>query len=285
MRKLLLCVAILLSSNILIYSQTDNSMEVKVNEFQTILDSANVSGSILIYDNSNNKYFSNDFAWSKEGYLPASTFKIPNSIIALETGIIKNENSILKWDGIKRSNESWNKDMTVNEAFMVSCVPCYQEIARKIGSKRMNEYLKKFNYGNMSVADTNIDIFWLEGNSKISQYQQIEFLRKFYFGKLPIAKRTEKIMKKIMRKQTSERYKLSGKTGWAIRNGNNIGWFVGYLEVNKKVWFIATNIVPKEKFNMDMFARIRQEISLGAFKALNIIPLVPSKRLLEYRTK
>lgn len=62
-----------------------------------------------------------------------------------------------------------------------SCVPCYQEIARKIGTIKMKEYLEKFEYKNMIFDSLTIDNFWLEGNSKISQKQQIDFLRKFYF--------------------------------------------------------------------------------------------------------
>ena len=56
-------------------------------------------------------------------YTPASTFKIVNSLIGIQTGIITDENMVIKWDGVKRWNEDWNKDLTMKEAFAVSAVP------------------------------------------------------------------------------------------------------------------------------------------------------------------
>lgn len=240
-------------------------------ELQEIIDSANVTGSVLVYDPAEKIYYSNDFKRCEEGFLPASTFKIPNSIIGLETGVIKNELTVFKWDGKKRRLPVWEQDLTFSEAFQVSCVPCYQEVARKIGVKRMNDYLKKLKYGDMIVDSSTIDLFWLEGESKISQLEQIDFLERFYYRKLPIAKTTTEVMKNVMRIDSTKEYTISGKTGWAIRNNSNIGWFAGYLETSAKVYFIATNIEPKEDFNMDMFPVIRSQISLGAFRRLGII--------------
>lgn len=240
-------------------------------ELQQIMDSANVKGSVLIYDPVENIYYSNDFKRCEKGFLPASTFKIPNSIIGLETGVIENYTKVFKWDGKKRRLPAWEKDLTFREAFQVSCVPCYQEVARKIGVKQMNDYLKKLDYGNMIVDSSTIDLFWLEGESKISQMEQIDFLRRFYYSKLPISKNTVEQMKDLMFIDSTDDYKISGKTGWAIRNNSNIGWFVGYLNTPAKVYFIATNIEPNEKFNMDMFPKTRSEISLGAFRKLGII--------------
>ena len=245
--------------------------EVVVPEFQTFIDSADVKGSILIYDLKDDKYYSNNFTWAKKGNLPASTFKITNSIIALETGVVENDSTLFKWNGEERRLRIWERDMIFKEAFHYSCVPCYQEVARKIGVKRMNEYLDKLDYGKMEVDSTNIDMFWLEGESQINQYQQIEFLKRFYNSELPISQRTEAIMKKMMVIEEVENYKISGKTGWSIRNGNNNGWFVGYLETNENTYFFGTNIEPNQKFNMDMFPMIRKELIFKALKQMEIM--------------
>lgn len=245
--------------------------EIVVPEFQTIIDNANIVGSILIYDFEENKYYSNNFEWAKKGSLPASTFKITNSIIALETEVVENDSTIFKWNGEQRRLRRWEQDLTFKDAFHFSCVPCYQEIARNIGAKSMNKYLTKLDYGNMKVDSANIDLFWLEGESQINQFQQIDFLKRFYYSKLPIAERTEMIMKRMMIVEENEAYKLSGKTGWSIRNGNNNGWFVGYLESHNKIYFFATNIKPKEQFDMDMFPMIRKEITYNALRAMKII--------------
>lgn len=248
-----------------------NQKETKVAGFQSIIDSAKVEGSILIYDFYQNIYFSNNFKWANKGNLPASTFKIINSIIALESGVVKDDSTLFKWDGKKRWLKSWEADLIFQDAFRLSCVPCYQDVARRIGAKRMNEYLDKLDYGNLAADSSNIDVFWLEGDSRINQFQQINFLKRFFESKLPISERTEKIMKKLMVIEDNKNYKLSGKTGWSVRNGNNNGWFVGYIETENNLCFFATNIAPKEQFNMQMFPMIRKEITLKALKQLNII--------------
>lgn len=245
--------------------------EIVVPEFQTIIDSANVNGAILIYDFEADRYYSNNFEWTKKGNLPASTFKIANSIIALETGIVENDSTLFKWNGEKRRLRNWEQDLIFRDAFHLSCVPCYQEIARKIGVKKMSDYLDKLDYGTMKVDSTNIDTFWLEGDSKINQFQQIDFLNRFYQSELPISERTEVIIKRMMTIEENDEYKLSGKTGWSIRNGNNNGWFVGYIESQSKTYFFATNVEPKEQFEMDMFPMIRKDVTHKAFGQMEII--------------
>lgn len=238
--------------------------------FQQILDAAKVNGVILIFDEKNNTYHSNDFERANQGFLPASTFKIPNSIIALETGVVENENTIFKWNGERRYLEIWEKDLTFKEALQKSCVPCYQNIARRIGVQRMNEYLKKLDYKSMVVDSSNLDLFWLEGDSRITAMEQINFLTRFYHSKLPISKRTEKIVKDMIFIDKKPTYKLSGKTGWSVRDGNNLGWFVGYIEKGDDVYFVATNVDPKENFDMKNFAKIRLQVLMEATKLMGI---------------
>jgi beta-lactamase class D len=248
-----------------------NTNEIKSFKIQSIIDSAKVEGSVLVYDLQKKVYYSNDFEWAKKGNLPASTFKIPNSIIALEIGIVEDDSTLIKWDGITRSFKNWNQDLILKDAFHFSCVPCYQDIAKRIGEKRMNEYLSKFDYGNMKVDSSNIDVFWLEGDSQINQFQQIDFLIKFNESKLPISETTQRIMERLIVIDDNKNYQLSGKTGWSIRNGINNGWFVGYIEKENNFYFFATNIEPKKQFNMEMFPIVRKNITIDALKQLNII--------------
>lgn len=240
-------------------------------EFQSILDYADVKGSILIYDFQKNMYHSNDFAWANTGKLPASTFKIANSIIALETGVVENDSTLFKWNGQQRGLKVWEQDLIFREAFHLSCVPCYQDVARRIGSERMNYYLSKLEYGNMNVDSVNVDMFWLEGKSKISQFQQIDFLKRFYEKKLLISSRTQSLMKGLMVIQENEDYKLSGKTGWSIRDGNNNGWFVGFVETEKGTYFFTANVEPVGEFNQNSFIKARKEVVHKALEQLEII--------------
>ncbi len=264
------CLLFLLFINVSCQKKDTKSSEIIKPEFDKILDSLDVKGSVLIYDLKNNTYYSNNFSWAKMGVIPASTFKIPNSIIALETGVIESDSTVFKWNGEKRRFKKWEQDLTLKKAFHVSCVPCYQEIARKVGVKRMKSYLKKLNYKGMVFDTLTIDNFWLEGKSRISQMQQIDFLKRLYFSELPISKRTENIIKDIMKIEETSAYTLSGKSGWGMRNEINNGWLVGYLEKNKSVYFFATNI-EKEETNMDEFPAIRLNATKEAFKKLNIL--------------
>jgi beta-lactamase class D len=277
MKRIVLIINVFLLLNLNVNCQSKNSEAKKLKEtvvpqFQKILDSLKVKGSILIYDVNKNTYYSNDFGWEKNGNIPASTFKIPNSIIALETGIMKSDSAIFKWDGKKRRIKDWEKDLTLKEAFKASCVPCYQEVARKVGVKRMKEYLKKLNYSPNIIVDTlTIDTFWLEGESKITQMQQIDFLKRLYFSELPISKRTESMMKNIMEIEKTDNYVVRGKTGWGINHGVDNGWFVGYVEKKEGIYFFATSLKLTPETKREDFFSIRPNATKAALKNLKII--------------
>ncbi|HAY88987.1 MAG TPA: hypothetical protein DCY51_06080 [Bacteroidetes bacterium] len=142
------------------------------------LDSANVVGSVLIFDPSKNTYYSNDYNRAYNAFLPAFTFKIPNSIIALELGNAVDENTIIPWDSTVRDNKNWNQDLTLEEAYRYSCIPCYQSLARKAGVSNMKTQLERMEYPGMVFDSSSVDLFWLQGESRISQRQQVDFLQK-----------------------------------------------------------------------------------------------------------
>ncbi|MFT4535416.1 MAG: beta-lactamase class D [Saprospiraceae bacterium] len=246
----------------------NHSNEVYNSDFQSIIDSFDVVGSILVYDLQNDIYYSNDFEWAKRGNLPASTFKIPNSIIGIETGIIESDSTIFRWNGEDRWSPTWEKDLTLNEAFHLSCVPCYQELARGIGVQRMNDYIQKIDYGQIVVDHNTIDNFWLFGDSRISQFQQISFLRRLFLSKLPITERTEKIIRKLLVIDQNDEYTLSGKTGLSNENNHYNGWFVGFLETKKNTFFYATNIEPKEGKQYQGFNNKRKDITMMALQEM-----------------
>jgi beta-lactamase class D len=235
--------------------------------FQNILDSNKLSGSILIYSLEKDLFYSNDFNYSNKGSLPASTFKIVNTIVGLETGIV-NDSTEFIWDSVPRRIKRWEQDLSLKQAYHESCVPCYQEVARKIGVKSMNEFVSKFGYGNMLIDSSSIDHFWLQGESTISQFEQIRFLKQLHQSELDISKKTETKIKRIMLIDSNKGRKLSGKTGWSIREGNNTGWFVGWVEIEDEVYFVATKVEPQEGYDMNGFAKIRLKITLEALDAL-----------------
>ena len=205
---------------------------------------ANV-GTMVVYDNSAGKYYRYNSSRSTERFLPASTFKIPNSVIGLETGVIKDENFVIKWDGIKRDIKEWNRDQTLTTALKYSVVPYYQELARRVGRKEYEKIFSKSAYGNNTIGEM-IDRFWLDCSLKISADEQILFLKKFYEYNLPFLKKNIDIVKKIMPEEKYDQSVLKFKTGTGEKEDETwIGWLVGYVEQKNNVFFYAFNVDGK----------------------------------------
>lgn len=237
---------------------------------KTIFDKYRMEGTMLIFDPSTGGYSGyNSVRWDS-GYLPASTFKIPNTLIGLESGVI-DTGFIFRWNGQKRRLTQWEKDLTLREAFRVSCVPCYQEIARKAGSERMQSLLDSLGYPGMFVTKENIEVFWLEGKSRITPRQQIEFLCRLHDEKLPLRPASMKSVKTIMINEVTSDYSLSGKTGWAVRESHNYGWFVGWLETKGNIYYIAILVEPKNQAEINDFGMARKAVAMEAFRMMGMI--------------
>ena len=200
------------------------------------------TGAFVLFDMQKEKYFRYNQPRCAERFLPASTFKIPNSLIGLETGVITNENFVIKWDGVKRWNDEWNKDHTLATAIKFSVVPYYQELTRRAEREKLNIYLKTIGYGNQTIGK-KVDMLWLDNSLKISADEQISFLKRFYEYKLPFAKRSVDIVKKIMPEEKYPNLLLKFKTGAGTKeDGTWIGWIVGYVEKKGNVYLFAFNI-------------------------------------------
>jgi len=145
-------------------------------EFERYFRQYNVGGSFLLYDLRNESHTYYNLERCKKQFIPASTFKIFNSLVALETGVVKDETVVLPWDGVHRATASWNQDQDMAAAIKNSTVWFYQELARRIGEKNMQRYISLVHYGNMNIAG-GIDMFWLTGKLRVSQMEQIQFLR------------------------------------------------------------------------------------------------------------
>ena len=162
-------------------------------------------------------------------FLPASTFKIFNSLVALETAVAPDDQLVIKWDSVVRDRPELNKDMDMREAFKVSSLPYFQEIARRIGPARMQHYLDTVKYGNMKMAG-KIDEFWINNSLQISADEQTGFLKRLYFLELPFSERTQRIVKTMMLHEETPGYKLYYKTGTGKIDNKYIYWIVGFSE-------------------------------------------------------
>jgi len=185
---------------------------------------------------------------SGEARLPASTFKIPNSVIALETGVVGDpDKDVFKWDGVVRSIEAWNKDHTMRTAIAVSAVPVYQEIARRIGEARMQKYVDLFDYGNRDIGG-GIDQFWLTGNLRIDPVQQVDFVDRLRRGALPVSKRSQDLVRDILPVTRAGDAIIRAKSGLlgAETGKPSLGWMVGWAEKGEARTVFALNMDCQE---------------------------------------
>jgi beta-lactamase class D len=208
-------------------------------------------------------YVHND-ARAAERFLPASTFKIPNTLIALEEGAVRDEGEIIKWDGKDKGRPEWNKDQSLATAFPASCVWFYQELAKRVGDGTYRRYLSRMKYGN-SRTGPDVTTFWLNGDLRISAREQIAFLKKLVREDLPFKKAHLQTLKKIMTVEETPAYTLRAKTGWTGANG--IGWYVGYVETKGTTWLFAMNLDTVTPESM----KYRQEITREALKLKGLL--------------
>ena len=204
-------------------------------------------GGFLLYDRNNDTFTVFRPEECRRRLSPASTFKILNSLIGLESGVIRDEHFVIRWDSVHRDIESWNRDHDLASAIANSVVPYYQELARRVGRTRMSAYIDSTGYGN-NDASGPIDRFWLGGSLLISAEEQVGFLRRLYEGNLPFSSRSMSIVREILVLERTGTYVLRGKTGFAEdRSGVAVGWFVGYVEKAGNVYFFAMNMTSPER--------------------------------------
>lgn len=223
-------------------------------------------GCIVLFDKSKNEYAIYNEQKSRNQVPPNSSFKIVNSLIGLETKVLEDENTTLKWDGKEYPVESWNKDHTLKSAISNSVVWYYQNLASQVGEEKMQDYVNKVNYGNKDISGGITD-FWLQSSLQISPLEQVDLLREFYDYQLPFSKRNIDIVKKMIVLSEDHGAILSGKTGSGSNpdSGTN-GWFIGYVEKDNHVYIFATHIQDNASSDQSANGQEAKEITLQILK-------------------
>ncbi len=236
-------------------------------------DENKVEGCFALMNNATGKFTVHNLSrYRDSAYLPASTFKIINSLIGLQTGKISSDTMTIKWDGIKRRVEDWNKDLTMYEAFRVSAVNYYQEVARRIGKDTMQRWLNVVKYGAKSDTDkivikSAVDSFWLDNSLKVTPDQELGVVKQLYFDQLPFFKTYQESVKRAMLFENNANYRMGYKTGWGFTEKDHaIGWIVGWIEENNHPYFFVLNIESPDK-NYDMYT-VRMKMLKDILKQL-----------------
>lgn len=248
---------------LMINSCTVNKAKID-NNLKKYFDAKNVEGCFTMLSNTDGQVTVYNMELDTMRFTPASTFKIVNAMIGLETGAIPNEKTIFRWDGVTRKMKDWNHDMDIREAFKVSAVPVFQQVAKKIGEDTMQRWIDSLSYGNKKISGP-IDSFWLNNTLKISPDEQLGLAKKLYFEQLPFRKSVQQSVREMMLQEDKTTYKLSYKTGWGFdEKDRSIGWVVGWIEENRHVYFFVTLVRAADK-DIDM-QRVRMDITRDILK-------------------
>lgn len=179
-----------------------------------------------------------------ERHVPASTFKIPHTLIAIDAGVLDGLGEIIPYDPARDPAqawwpEAWARDHTVGSALEHSVVWFYQEVARRVGIERERAYLHALAFGNEQVGD-DVQTFWLDGPLAISAEEQARFLKRLWATDLPVAPEAQAATRQlvsILRDEPDAR--IRGKTGTARLPDGSRNWLVGTVETERGTAFFA----------------------------------------------
>jgi beta-lactamase class D len=215
---------------------------------------AGQSACIAIYSKTDDQYLVHNLAQCQERLSPCSTFKIPNTLIALESGVLNGPGDEKKWDGTQHSREALNRDHDLASAIKYSIVWYFQDVALDIGPQQMQASLDAYDYGNRDISGGQ-DHFWLSSSLLISALEQIDFMAALEENRLPVSKKNQETVKAMMlqdyRLPEGFSGELYGKTGTCITSGGGHGWFTGFLHRDDNEYIFAVNLKSESSRGWD----------------------------------
>lgn len=230
-----------------------------------IFEREGVTGAFVAFEPASKQVTVVNAAFAQERRFPASTFKIANSLIALEVGAVADVDEIIPYGGGKTAVAAWAHDMSMRDAIVVSNVPIYQELARRVGREDYQDWLAKLAYGNAETG-TDVENFWLKGPLRISPLEQTDFLARLAAGQLPLSQRSQTMVREILKVDTRRGQSLFAKSGWTIAPDPDIGWYVGWVEAEGRLHSFALVL----EIRRNEHAAKRQDLALKFLQALQM---------------
>ena len=238
-------------------------------DWKKYFDDASASGTIVVIDEraSSKGRFVYNTTRAKARYSPASTFKIPHTLFALQHGAVRDEFQVFPWDGVQRTFSGHNQDQDLRSAMRLSALWVYQRFAKQIGESQAKGYLRSIAYGNADPTTATGD-YWVDGNLRISAQEQVAFLQRLYRNQLPFAVEHQRLVKDLMIIEADYDWILRAKTGWEGR----YGWWVGWVEWREGAVFFALNIdTPRRTEDLAK----RQIITKAVLRSIQALPSDP----------
>ena len=231
-----------------------------------LFKSASVQGTFVLYDVTAQRFIGHDQIRAEKKFIPASTFKIPHTLIGLSVGAVKSVDEVLPYGGNPQPFKAWERDMGLRGAIAMSNVAIYQELARRIGLDQMRENVSKLGYGNKDIG-TSVDTFWLLGPLRISAVEQTKFLANLAQEGLPYPRAFQEKVREIILVEKSTNWMLYGKTGWENVPGPGVGWWVGWVQKDTRIYAFALNIDMQNPSD----ASKRVELDKASLEALGVL--------------
>lgn len=220
----------------------------------------NAEGCAVIYDKNADMYHIYNPQVATKRMAPCSTFKIYSAVNALELGIITPEQNTVRWDAISRDIPAWNGDQNLDSAMKYSANWYFQYLDRTVGAEQLEQFYTRIGYGNGSIGDDTA-YYWNGSHLNISPLEQVMLLDCFYHNTFGFAEANVKAVKDAIFIRETDDVRLSGKTGTGRKDGQDIsGWFVGYAETEKNIWFFAVQIQDTKHANGNAAVQITESI-------------------------
>ncbi|HEX5555193.1 MAG TPA: penicillin-binding transpeptidase domain-containing protein [Chitinophagaceae bacterium] len=232
------CFLVLLFAS-LMFSCSTNNVHVR-KEWKKYFAGNGVTGSFMLHNTGLNTFEIYNLGGTQQRFMPVGTFDIMNALTGLETGVISDTNMVIK-DSLGHPVDGVNPDLTMGEAFRRSDVPYFQEVARRVGSTKMQFWIDSVKYGNETMG-ARIDSFWMDNTLKLSVDEQVGLLQGLYTGKLPFQPRTQTLVKSLMFRKKGPDYTMSYHAGAGFVGDQKVGWVVGWIEKGARPHFFALNM-------------------------------------------
>ncbi|MFD6952550.1 class D beta-lactamase [Nocardiopsis sp. NPDC060348] len=238
-------------------------------DLEALFSEEGVEGTFVLYDVRERTAAVVGPEEARERAVPASTFKLANTLIGLQTGAVEDVDEVLPHGGGPQPVPEWERDMSLREALPASNVPVYQELARRVGHERMAAWVDRFDYGNRSVGDAgSVDRFWLEGPLEISAMEQAFFLADLALADLPVDTGHQHALHEIATVEEGDGYTLYAKSGWGRGVAPAPGWWVGWVERGEDVYTFALRVEVEE----DGDAGLREPLAREMLVELEALP-------------
>lgn len=243
-----------------------------------ILQENGYEGVIVLYDYENDKLFTSHINKTNKRVLPASTFKIFNTLMFLDLAIVQDTSDVETWNGKEYRHKgkkisAWCKDTNLADAFRNSTVWYYKKKSKSIMFRTYKKLLKKNKYGKVYGKNKDRLDFWNEGKKiGVSAKDQIKFLVKLKDYRLTFRKTHIDIVKELMVVDQTDDYILRAKSGWTIskgskfKDGHDIGWYVGYVEYKDNSYFFAVRLEKSLNDLRESFSQDRIDITKSALR-------------------